>query len=363
MIKQVLFGLKDVKKNSLIILIFIFQLSIILVFSFLIFTNLLYNLNYSNTLNKLNQLSLVNYTISYPDKYYDKSSLSQTLLKSCFNSGDAYTFIEGVSVNEASNVQTIITIGATDKLYNFNFTDKPYTVFIGSEVDALDVGQKITIGTKNKIELTIDERFNNNTMFLRNTYLSDLNNYIVINLSFNDFFETFYLEGPIKYSFYDHLVLVNVDDVLVHEITKEINSNNGLLAYPRDYNSMLKRSNTEQLFNTLFFCVLILIVFFFTFVGIVCNTLNLIDKNLKTYAIHMMAGCTLIEIYSRLMSYLFCITIPPIIFSSTIINYMGILKLPFINVIILILLVTLVLSLIPIYTLKNSNMLSFLRGN
>lgn len=360
MIKQIYFGMKDVKKDILLIILFILQITIITIFTVLLTDNLLYSSKYYNTINRFSELNLVDYNIEYRHNYnsYKSESINQNLIHDLFNTGKAYSFIDGISIDGYENIRTIVTIGSFEDLYGFNSVNAQPSVYIGSNVKDLSVGDIVTIGTTNKIKLTITNRLENDAVFFRNTYLDNLNDTILINMNVYDFFTHFDINGSLKYIFFENLLLINTDESMLHLMTKEINSNKEVLAYPRDYNSLLKEVNNQQIFNTLFFATLILIVSLFTFIGIVCTILNLIDKNLTAYIIHIMMGCTIQQIYFRLIIYILSIIIPSTIISLIIINFIGIKEISILASLLFIFLSTLLISIIPIIQLMTKNILS-----
>lgn len=314
---QVRFSLKDIKKNKIRIIILGFQIIIFLFFLIVLLDHLLELNKYKENIDYLGDYEIINF-----NSYYNVSEIN--LDKEIYDffyrlldeGGNAYSILEYVKTNEFFDLDVVIGFGDFAKVFNLDrYKDKlgpkETYVFIGSNVNDLEVGKKIRLGFLKNYEYEIDCRLNKQEAYINNGY-KNLDNSILILTTYDE------LSSGSKAFYFTELIsnihLINPDISKIDQVVKTANKTKHISLTPKvlELREAIEEQYIADYNSIVFFMSFLISSGIFIIVGLVSSLYTTIDNNLNEYSIHRIYGAIQKELYFRIISFLSIIIFLPI---------------------------------------------------
>lgn len=373
MILQIRLALKDIIKNLPSIIFFVTQIIIFTIFATIVLDGLNSSINYNKSYEKINKYNIIGFKPYYlnKDSYkFNYELISYTAIEKKFAENKALSFIDIIRIKKYSDTKVIIGLGMFRQVYGFD-NRKDINVLIGSEIKDIMVGESFELGDKETVKLTISGYMKPNTSFFRNSYLSSLDNSILILMSYSDFSKLFLNENynsmlvsHRKMIMNTNLKLIDPSFYEIEAVIEEINYSNEIAVIPIDYNDYISKVNIQIKENTSFFIIVIIGAFIFISIGVINNLLNLVDNNFTEYSINIMYGGNIFEVYQRMLFYICMIVFPSFLIAFNFLLLVDITKsIPIVLQLLISSITSIIISIVPFWKFKKENMLYFLRRN
>ncbi|SES70163.1 hypothetical protein [Anaerobranca gottschalkii] len=360
---RIYYALKDIKKNILSIIIFMGQL-VIFTFFLLIVINELFNVySYGKNMEKLYDYNLVYFNTYYHPLGTKVTEKVDTTLKEVLDDKKrAYSIIENFPVQDIQNIKTVVALGNFQEIYDINLEKDDFDnqskipALLGRNVKNVKVGDEFSLNLLDKKVVIVGELPKNSSYFKRQMEES-LNNSILILSSYEGL-------GLLRYHNVEQIITnITFVDPDIKEINDFINNmeESNLSFTPNYFNDTVSKLYRQNKTNILFFFTFFLFTFAFSILGILSNLITLVDKNLQEFAVHLLYGGTLADLYWRTYIYVASMIFLPLLASLYLLEQTG-LKF-FSNLTMLIwggILIGLI-SLYPLWKLKNKDLVFYLR--
>ena len=365
MINQFKFALKDLNNNISLVIMFMLQLFISLLFILLLSNMLIQefeaNKKFSNLYSE-SFYSLQSYQTN-PIPIALTNDLDEVLSNTLNGDMKSYTVFNTVINVDDKEINIVIGLGGFGKIFNLypkENNNSDLTVLLGSNVKNLNVGDNINIGTFSSKPITINDNLLKNSCYFDNTGIYNLDNSIVILSSWDVWkkVNTFdYMENILS-----NIKFIDVDKEYVFDFAQNIsiiNKNYDFTPIDNNYITEKKATTKGQTVFLVFFINIVIMIC----IGLFSNLMQLVDNNLREYSINRLYGSTISYIYLRLVIYISTILIIPFAIMIFIFKEYPLEMLKYIPLLFLILIIFITLSIItyPIIKLKGHSIPSFLR--
>lgn len=361
--KNLYYALKDVKRNLISIIIFIF-LSIIFIF-YIYFSvyQLQKNQQFGYYIKKLSDYNFVNFNVYYKDNEMVKPSpeIIQMLTEVLDNKQQGFTVIDDLELPEDPDLNIVIGLGRFGEIFELNANKKSTDtrVLIGSKMEDLHVGDTIQFGMNQGEKLVINDQLPINSSYLNKQFSVSLDNSIVILTTFENFYKNYpayHIDRIIG-----NVSLLNPSDDEINKFVEIISENSNFYVSPYLFNKTAPAIHRETMMNSLFFLLFFLFTIIFISVSIISSLLLLIDDHLQEYAIHRIYGATQIDLFWRTIIFILFIIVFPLFFAFILTRMIAPEQLSPFNIILIGIIVIISLSYFPIRKLKMHDMTFYLR--
>ncbi len=238
----------------------------------------------------------------------------------------AYSILTSVRFEGLENTPVVMGVGAFDEVFNLEKYNKvrtdstDSTIWIGSKVKSVHVGDVLQYGTVKKEKSIIEGRLPANSTYILREAMMSLDESIVILTSkqkMNELHSYYYMDELMRNS-----VLFDVNSDEIAEYILRMNQQGTTLS-PISFNQQLHEHYGSLYKNAILLTAFYLITSLFVFVSLTINTIQLIEQNLQEYAVHLLYGARLESIFQRIMVYLLGMIIPPISLALSVLFLMG----------------------------------------
>ncbi|GEM_PF-2403784 len=371
---RLIFAFRDIKKNIRSVLFFSLQIGVLVVLITVIASNIGSYINYYVQLTKLDKYSLTMFDTYYRDSVLNtefgnidsSESDSQETLEEYLLENKGFSYIDGVKITKNKNIDLIIGIGAFASTYSYGKNNQT-SMLIGSKVSNFGVGDTVIVGEE-KNKYTIGGILPENSSFFMKSALMNLDDKVLLLMSYEEFNnEIFKYMSSKDREFYSMIIQTNFKAIDSNEndilkITDEINNSNLIKVVPKNYNDLLFNQNNMMKSNITFFLIIVLAAIIFMGIGLTYNLLSVVDNNMQEYTISLIYGETMKGLYIRAFIYVLFIIGPPTLFAFTFLNFTGIVgKVSLVSQSSLILILSVIISIIPIRRIDINNIVLYLR--
>jgi hypothetical protein len=372
MITQFSFALKDIRKNIWLIIAFIFQLSLAFLFISLLSNELIKEQQNQQQFKNIYKNQFISFKLYRNQSKNLKvgEELDNLLTKTLDGNKNAYstitTTLSESTLANGSNLEVVVGLGGFSKLFDIqpkikgNNTSEAI-VLMGSKVKNHKIGDDIEIGTFALNPLKVSESLPRGASYVDSNGTHYLDDSIVILTtwkSWKDYNELDYIEQIIG-----NIKLVDINEESAAEFAQGISmANQKYDIVPININDIKENKKDtakgQSVFLLFFISMIIMIC-----VGVTSSLMQLVDNNLKEYAIHRLYGAELKDIYIRIIIYSTIIIAIPFLPVCFILRSYPPEMLSFIPIIFISIFVLMIITVTvyPILRLKHQDITAFLR--
>lgn len=327
--KQLFFAFKDIKRNKKMVTFFIFQMTLSMFFIFICIFQLIDIKKFKMLAERVDKFEPTYFKSYYNEEILTIDTNMIELLEDLINKNPrAYTFFSSGS-REYPNLGVYIVFGKFIDVFDL----KPQEVdeitgtqaFIGCNVSNLKVEDYINVLFEfDKQEMVkITGRMSNGASYLpTSSYMYNLDNSVIVftNKKIDLInFTSFTFERLIS-----NVCILGYDEKDVENFVKEVSKTKGLYMLPQNFSEILNSKYSRIIESNIFFLILFVFIFLFTFIGIITNVMNLLNRNLREYAINVLFGSRMGQIYLRIIIYISFLIITPFLITLFFMKFMQI---------------------------------------
>lgn len=345
------------------ILQLILQLIIGTFFFLFIITQFNSTMSSLNFYQKINSKKLMQFELTDPIRSIQINENINSLLENWMDKNKvAYTSVNSYTIENYPNVNVVIGIGNFNQIFDLglNIGDNELCVVLGKNLKEIKIGETIEVGMSKKIECKVSNRLSDTHKYLIGTNVKSLDDSLLILMSKGDYqklFSNYYLD-----EFFFNL---GVSQAPNHEIITYLEEmeNAGFHLLPVSINSLLDKYKNSVIKNDIIFLVFYLVTQFFIICSIIANIVLLQQKNSKEYAIHLLYGAKLRQIYARIICYTSIIVVPPILSTTFFLSYLdGTLVFSIPKLLFCIIMIIIMIVFYPIKTVNKNQQIEMDRG-
>ncbi len=352
---QFINAVRDIWKKPIIFILFVGQLMISLLFFSVMVEQVIYVAPYRQHTSQISDYNITFFHRNIPTRFRFRDAFT---LLTFLAEKDSYSTITTARLPEHPDTQLVIGLGAFADVFGFD-VDTRTTVLVGSELTSLEPGDVLSLGP-DKGELNISGCLPSGASYVSGGSSNGLDNTILI---LTDDFERFYDEQYAP-ELLGNFCLINLNPQDIVEYITAVRETTGLILHPTDLNSYATQRSKTLLRDGLIFTTFFLATLAFVLLGIITSILQLIDSNLREYAIHLLNGAKMHHLYTRTIIYIVLQISFPIFWTAhmlTIVRPISPLPMP---VLLLLLAVSaFFIALVPIRKLSKKEFIFYLRSD
>lgn len=357
MILQFRYAIRDFRKKPVTAVLFMIQLYIAGFVLLSLSHELLFSLNGIKTMKNLEKYNLIYFHVPLNDRGLTYSGeIDEMLTELLDRKHAAYSIVDSIELDNESKQKVVVGMGAAfaevfglaPYIKNLEISDP--IALLGADVKHINVGESIPFGTVKQVNVKVAGRLPPHANFMNRTAVESLDQSVLILTGKKQMIELYgyyHLKEWIR-----NVVLLNPSQsTLIDYVSAFGRSNFGLT--PIQFNTAaFKHYNNIYTFTVrafLFYFIAIL----FVLINLVVNLLQLIRRNMREYAIHLLYGARYTQIYIRTILYIFMMITLPLFFAFYQIWSMGMVeRIPLFWVITTILGVALLIAALPMMQIK-----------
>lgn len=325
-----------------------------------IFYIIMFSLNGIKTMKNIEKYNLVYFQVPFNDRGFTYSGEIDEMLTELLDlKHAAYSIADSVTLENESKQKVVVGMGAA---FAEVFGLAPYIknnefshpiALLGADVKHIKVGESIPFGTVKKVNVKVAGRLPPHANYMNRTAVAGLDRSVLILTSKEqmiEFYGYYHLKEWVR-----NVVLLNPSpSTLIDYVSVFGKSNFGLT--PIQFNTAAFKHYDNIYTFTVRAFLFYLIAILFLLINLVVNVLQLVWRNMREYAIHLLYGARYSQIYIRTILYLFMMITLPLFFSFYQIWSIGMGEwIPFFWVITAIVGVVLFIAAIPIMQIKKNH--------
>ncbi|MTI94105.1 MAG: hypothetical protein FH749_01250 [Firmicutes bacterium] len=364
---QFRFALRDIWKRPVIFIFFALQLIVSIALFSYYYNTIQYGSEYVFAAGKLSDHNLTYFSPDF-DSGAQRSATPQAqemLIEILDLQRSGYSMIQSIGLDSYPDMDIVVGLGAFADVYDINFessSNQGPIVLAGSRLEGLTVGDTIEFGLRERETLTVSSRLPSGSNYITFGQVKSLDDSLLI-LADTGSIVDFYFRG---YDLWQEIIvnitLINPGGAELAEFIIAMREESNFILHP-----VKQQSYGEQHFLGIFYGSLLYLIFFgialiFTGFGITANILQLMSSNMREYAIHLLSGAGMRELYARIIIYIFLLVTPPVIISPHILP-MPAPPPPLPALVLVSLAFTLLLALVPVIKLSKTDLISYLRSD
>ncbi len=318
---QLRFAFKDIIRNLAAVILFMGMLAFAATFLTVYVNEVMLYQDVLTKVERVQECEIVDFDVIHPAELLIKPGMSDLLERTLDAEGnDYYVVIEQIGLSSQLSelgIPLYYGFGQFSEVYNLDpkrlqDSDAPFTVFIGSQIRNLAVGDVITLGDKfsKTIDVPVAGRLPHNASFLRSygNFIEYLDNSILVLTSFSAW-QSYHLTDTGALLQNIHFIGWQEKDILA--FAHGIEEASTYKVRPKNFSEQIRekavifRDSAAQSFS------IYSLVFVLVSAAAVSNLLMLMERNLREYAIHRLYGATLGDLYLRTLIYIAIIALPP----------------------------------------------------
>lgn len=361
------FAFRDIRKEPLLFAFFAFQM-IVATFFLSIYMDRVISL--ARDIDQVSRFSQHDLTFFSPHlgtvSQRRITERAAELLREIFDLKRAgYSVIETITPEGYPDVKVVAGVGAWEEIFLQDISpprNQDIAVFVGSRVKSIEVGDGVKFGKTRTVELNVSGRLPEGSVYFQGGSPLSLDHALLFLVDFQCLTETYY---PAWY-FWDEIifntVLVNPSGEELLEFITGIREETGLILNPFDqdyYHNNYRRFLSGARLSIIFFSVTTVFIFF----GLLSNILLLLESNMREYAIHLLHGAGMPQLYSRIAIYVFLLVSIPLLAARVLNALLPSPLVPLPRLVPLIVFMALLLACIPMVQLKKSDLIFYLRSD
>ncbi len=295
---QLKLALKDIRKNKVrIVALFLQVLLIAFLFAILIEHSAM-NDDLEKASDNISDYEIISFRSVWYSSYVKFDENINSFFKELFDSEDsAYSFIENARLQGFPDLNLVIGIGQFAKMfgideYKMDLDSKDNYIFIGAELNDLEIGEEVKFGSYKTHVGRVDGRLNKGAFYSRQTNYINLDNSVVILMSFEDFAKKFMAHDFFILLNNLYLIAPNVEEI--DNIVRVANSIGKITLIP---NSTSLQNEFDEVYKSgfisiMFFTQFMISAIIFSVVGLFSSLHIMINRNIGEYIIHKIYGAT-----------------------------------------------------------------------
>lgn len=304
--------IKDLWKNKHLIILLNFKLFFAILFFVFTSTQVLMGINQVRALNTYRDKNIVHFQIENTQGKYS-ADIHQAIEKK-LNNSEAYSSIDFHTIDEDKNQKLIVVLGAFDETFGldslYERSANETLAFIGSGVNTMSIGDTIQYGVIEKQSTEIVARLPSNMKYLSGTGLLSLDNAVVLSTDLETYRKAFFPNGLIAGTSF-----INPSPVFIKTYARDLNHANHI------YRPIFINEHSPKIYeyfiqDGLSASMLFLLVFIFVMISVYLNVKLWIFHRMKEYAIHLLYGARIQDIFFRTFIMVSSVTLPSVIVFS-----------------------------------------------
>lgn len=361
---QCSFALKDIWRRPVLFSFFALQLIVALLFVSFLFEQLAFLSLYISNVDKVAAHNLTFFR-PHSQTHSAISQEAQDSLKEIFDVNQSgYSLIESISLSGLSDIDIVVAVGAFAEVYSIDHivsdSDQEIVVLIGNQVKSLDLGDTIDFGQTRTTSLEVNARLPAGAAYVKTGSVNSLDDSILI-LADMETMGNYYYKHYITDIVFNSVLVNPTRDELVNFVTT---MQGNFVLNPVNLITYAQQRHKQLYNDSLIFLLFFLVTLGFVILGIIANILQLINRNIREYAIHLLHGATLQHLYSRLVIYVCLLVSPPLLISSYLLSVLRpVAPLSLSVLLLLILSFTFLIACVPIVKLSKTDVPSYLRSD
>ncbi|KAF0197940.1 MAG: hypothetical protein FD169_3 [Bacillota bacterium] len=369
MMTQLAFALKDIWRKPIVFVFFAIQLTVPIFFCCLSLIQVVDSVQYIRHVNQVSDYKVVFFSpqIGTMRQWRISQGAKELLVATLDEARRGYSVVETVKLRDYPNLNIVIGLGAFVEVFQLRNDSKESSkplVLIGHDVDALQVGSTVEFGRRNTTDLTVSSRLPQGASYVMPGGLKSLDKSLIILTEAESMMDYFFNDWEYGVQIVTNTCLISPTGTEMSEFVTRMRNETGMALNPIDLGAY-----AEQHYQGNFYGVLYLLVFFgitmvYVVVGIVTNTIQLLDSRMTEYAIHLLSGARMWHLCSRIVIYLLLLVSLPILAVSWLLFLMFRIPLPrLIGVVPPLVLFVILLASFPLVRLYNTDIVSHLRSD
>lgn len=360
---------KDIRKNIGFIFILYLQITVSVVVIAMSLAQLPQCVDLKNHLNLLESKKAVSFESFFNDsdvKPAMPESVKLKLSEVYDVKKQAFSTTNGYNIDEYPDKSVLIAVGNFTELYPLGGirNQGETSVLIGSNVKGINIGDSFTFGGDIKETVKVTGRLKKDSFYYHTTFKEPLDNSVVILTSYKNL-------GKLFGSFFDEELIQNTvfadpGKGDLNEFVGSINKSKIINIIPHTAAALYYENYKSQILSSIFFFAFFIIALIFNLIGVVSNIMNIVERNLKAYAVHYIYGATVNEIAARIIVYIIFILLPPLAVSFSFVNmtgtfsYYGVRE-PWLYLLLLLAVLTGTVSVYPLKKLRATDLTTLIR--
>ena len=320
MLTQFAFAMRDIRRNPIVYFFFVVQLLVPIFFVSIALTFMVDSIRYLRRVHQVADHEVVFFSPSIgamPQWRFSRGAA--TLLVEVLDKyRRGYSYIENIGLREHPNLNFVVGMGNFGEFFQLGSTAREATqplVLIGHNVNTLQIGNPVQFGRSTTL-LRVSDRLPPNSSFIAGGALKSLDSSVLILTK---------AKAMMGYFFYDfeHWAEIAKNTCLLNPTGSELRTfvtrmldESGMALNPLDLGTYAAHHHAGNFYGGLYFLVFFGITLVFIAVGIVANTLQLLDSRMAEYAIHLLSGAKMSHLYSSVVIYLLLLVSLPVIIVS-----------------------------------------------
>lgn len=310
MIKQLRFAFKDFRKNLLLSLMFMFELFLSVFYILYMSNNLINNqLQYRlmNHLKKYNIINFKTYSLDGGEGILLSQALDREMDKILNGEYPAYSFVNLGSNEEHPDIEVIVGLGKFQDVFNIrtkggiprDSNEDGFIVLAGSKINSGKLKEGIYIGNIRKEALPVDGRMRKDSFYmaLKGYEISHLDNSVLILTTYEQ------LKNQIPFGYgqkiFSNVGLISPERDRIEAFVNLSEEQKSTMIIPESFNEYMNENYMDKLPHILTISLYYLCAMVFIGLSLAAIITQIMERNLKEYAVHYHYGATLGELSLR----------------------------------------------------------------
>ncbi|MBS4054379.1 MAG: hypothetical protein KGZ64_06370 [Thermaerobacter sp.] len=320
MLTQLAFALRDIRRNPIVYFFFVVQLLVPIFFVSVTLTFMADSIRYIRRVHQVSDHEVVFFSpsIGAVQQWRFSRDAAALLVEVLDEDRRGYSYIENIALREHPNLNFVVGMGQFGEFFQLGSATREATqplVLIGHNVNALEIGSPVRFG-RSTTPLRVSDRLPPSSSFIARGALKSLDSSVLILAEAEEMMGYFFYDFEYWVEIAKNTCLIDPTGSELRTFVTRMLDESGMALNPLDLGTYAAHHHAGNFYGILYFLVFFGITLAFVVVGIVTNTLQLVDSRMAEYAIHLLSGAKMSHLYSRVVIYLLLLVSLPVIIVS-----------------------------------------------